>query len=156
MKKIPISNSELFALVDDEDFPWLSEIQWHLKEGYAAATIGIGAGRRCTARMHRAIMMPATGLTVDHINGDRLDNRKENLRSVTKADNNLNLGMRSDNTSGYKGVHYFKRHQRWTAAIRVRGRRYALGYFDTAEAASQAYEAAAALHFGSMARKMTR
>ena len=66
---------------------------------------------------------------IDHINGNRLDNRIENLRSVTKKENALNKRIRPSNTSGVTGVHYFTRKGKWTAYINIGGRRINTGYF---------------------------
>lgn len=88
----------------------------------------------------------------DHINGNTLDNREENLRSATNAQNTQNQGLRLDNTSGYKGVTWDKRDKKWKAQIEANGKGKSLGNFDTPELAYQAYcEAAKKLH-GEFAR----
>ena len=76
---------------------------------------------------------------LDHKNGDPLDNRIENLRPATRAENNRNVTKRSSNTSGYKGVSFFKSSGKWRAAIRVNGASLHIGYYDTPEDAHQAY-----------------
>lgn len=88
---------------------------------------------------------------IDHIDGNKANNRIENLREATKTENCRNTWIRSDNTSGYKGVHLFARTQRWSAAIHENGRKIHLGYFCTAEDAARAYEAAASKLFGEFA-----
>jgi hypothetical protein len=67
--------------------------------------------------------------TLDHINNNRSDNRIENLRIATHSENTRNAVLRKDNTSGVKGVNWNKRDMRWTASIRVNGKRKALGNF---------------------------
>ena len=89
---------------------------------------------------------------IDHINGDKTDNRWNNLRCATQAENLRNQGTRSDNTSGFKGVSWKKRLRRWQANIRVSGVQMHLGYFDDAEEAHAAYVAAAEKHYGKFAR----
>lgn len=89
---------------------------------------------------------------VDHINGDILDNRWENLRIATHSQNGKNRGAPSNNTSGYKGVSFHRKNGKWRAAIHSEGKKYHLGYFNSAELASQAYEEAAKIHHGNFAR----
>jgi hypothetical protein len=67
--------------------------------------------------------------TLDHINNKPADNRIENLRLATRAENNCNAVIRKDNTSGVKGVSWNARDMRWTASIQVNGKRKALGNF---------------------------
>ena len=86
-------------------------------------------------------------MVIDHINGDGLDNRRENLREATRAQNMRNLRLRSDNTSQYKGVRRLGDHI-WQA--RVNGQ--TVGYFDTALDASFAYDKAAVEQYGEFAR----
>ena len=76
---------------------------------------------------------------MDHVNGDRADNRWCNLREATQSQNQANTSMRADNISGYKGVCWHKGHRKWTAKIQVSGERRYLGYFDTPERAFIAY-----------------
>lgn len=141
MKQIPLSNGE-FALVDDEDFDFISRWKWWKNEnGYAFRSCHKGNGKSGTVLMHRLICAPVDGLEVDHINRNKLDNRRSNLRSVTRSQNERNKSLRSDNTSGYKGVHWDKSHKKWYAGIRHDGKRIYLGRFATAEEASRAYDA---------------
>jgi hypothetical protein len=87
MKKIPISNGT-FALVDDDDFNYLSQFIWTLaKSGYAVRSKRRKEPNSKNLAMHRIIMDCQEGLVVDHINFNKLDNRKENLRIVTREIN---------------------------------------------------------------------
>lgn len=88
---------------------------------------------------------------IDHINRDRADNRIVNLRLATNQQNQWNRGLNSKNTSGRKGVHFYKRTGQWQAYIKVHGKRFHLGTFATCEAASIAYRQAARSHFGEFA-----
>lgn len=87
-------------------------------------------------------------IQVDHANGDRRDNRLCNLREATRRENSWNVGLRRDNTSGFRGVSWHRQKARWCARIWVRGRCKCLGYFHTPEAASTVYEAEATNLFG--------
>ena len=80
-------------------------------------------------------------IQIDHINGVKYDNRIENLRLATSSQNSCNTKKYKNNTSNYKGVHFFQ--NKWVAVIRVNGKKKYLGRFDTAEFASEAYKAAA-------------
>lgn len=104
--------------------------------------------------VHRAIWAMTHGewpvLDIDHINGDRSDNRLANLRVATRQQNIGNSGKRRNNTSGYKGVTAYK--GRWRAQIGAAGYRKALGVFDTPELAHAAYCAAARVAYGDFAR----
>jgi hypothetical protein len=88
---------------------------------------------------HRVIWAMATGAwppdQIDHINGDRADNRIENLRAVTSAENQQNAAMRHDNTSGVVGVSWHKAHGKWQVQIRASGKNIHLGYFNNKDEA---------------------
>jgi len=90
------------------------------------------------------------GLDTDHINGDGLDNRRENIRVSTKSQNQANRrNLQSNNTSGFKGVDFHR--GKWRAQIKVDGRKIDLGSFDTPDEASGAYLRSAHHHFGKFA-----
>lgn len=88
---------------------------------------------------------------IDHVNGNRSDNRLENLRAATQAQNQQNVGLTRRNNSGYKGVHWKSSHKKWCAQIRRDGHRVNLGHFDTAELAAAAYEQASKQMHGDFA-----
>lgn len=75
---------------------------------------------------------------VDHVNNDKLDNRVDNLRWATDSENTSNSVIRSDNTSGSKGVWYHKGGRKWCAEIMINGKKKYIGLFKTKEEASQA------------------
>jgi hypothetical protein len=90
---------------------------------------------------------------IDHINGDRADNRLCNLREVTQSLNNANSARRRDNTSGFKGVFFCRQKSKWTARIKPPGmKRLHLGFFTDPQDAANAYAKAATEHFGDYAR----
>lgn len=87
--------------------------------------------------MHRVIVDAPDGLQVDHVNGDRLDNRRANLRLVTQAQNSQNHGARGG-ASLFRGVYWHSQRQRWMAQVKMAGKRHYLGLFDSEQAAARA------------------
>lgn len=143
------------AIVDDEDFDYLAQWRWTAIVGkhavYAARKMIIG-GKPKALLMHRAILNAPDGIEVDHINRDGIDNRRCNLRLVTKAQNRQNAKLRKDNSVGVKGVHFDKQHKKFRARIQANGKRIEIGLFKTAESAMAAYEQAARVYHGEFAR----
>ena len=143
MKEIPLTQGKV-AIVDDEDFEWLDQWKWCMSyEGGYAVRGNEGEGNN-KIYMHTLILQTPTGLVCDHINRNRLDNRRCNLRICSRSDNQQNRTAQSNNTSGYKGVTYFsnkqKRNKRWVAQIGIHNKHYQIGYFYTAEEAAIAYD----------------
>lgn len=141
------------VLVDDEDFVELSKFKWHLlKVGYAARReLGKKIDPRLYITMHRAILNPEIGKQVDHINGNKLDNRRENLRICSKAENMRNTNKRRNNTSGFKGV-VQSRKGRWVAHITKDYKMIHLGTFTNPKEAAVAYDNKARDIFGEFAK----
>ncbi len=102
--------------------------------------------------LHRRLMGDPEGMVVDHINGNVLDNRLENLRIVTQAQNAINQGLSKNNKSGYKGVNWDKGIKKWTAYITFQRTRYFLGAFDLLEDALEVREEAERKYHGEYAR----
>lgn len=130
----------VYAIVDDEDAQRCARY-WRMHKGYPHTKVYAGKvdGRSKwrDVPMHRFILGEGNlvGLEVDHVNRNRLDCRRANLRPATRKQNTQNVGPQARNVSGLRGVHWDKANGRWKAAVRVDGRLHALGYFDTAEAA---------------------
>lgn len=78
------------------------------------------------------------GMEVDHMDGNRSNNRIENLRIVSRSINNRNRAMQSNNTSGYTGVVWIRSRQKWGARVKVNGKQISLGCFDSIERAVKA------------------
>lgn len=147
MKRISLTQGK-FALIDDIDFEYLNQWKWHYHDGYAAK------GCSPTILMHRIVAKRAEincSQTIDHINLKRNDNRRKNLRPATKAQQMMNYNKQKNNTSGFKGVSYCKRHHKWRATIRYK-HHYHLGYFNNKLDAAKAYNKAAKKYFGKFAR----
>lgn len=147
-KLIPLTQ-EQFSIVDNADFDWLSQWKWHYvaKDGsqYASRTSqGI--------KMHRVILNAPTGIYVDHIDGNGLNNQRSNLRFATPQQNmhNQRPQQRENKTSPYKGVAL--NYKKWRAHIRVNGKLIVIGRFDFELDAARAYDAAARQFFGEFAR----
>lgn len=150
MKTIPITRG-LVALVDDGDYEWLNQWKWcALKARYAYRRAGPRTAYKVLL-MHREIVGAQSGQYVDHINRNPLDNQRVNLRLATMSQN-ISNSWRSDNTSGYRGVHYDKSKRSWAVGIQVLGKKHFLGRFKSPTKAARAYDRAALKHFGEFAR----
>lgn len=149
MKKISLGN-ELFALVDNEDYPKLSGYKWHL-HSKACASRCVWDGKRVgVVLMHRQIMGDPTAL-VDHIDRNPLNNQKRNLRVCDAKGNARNRGPSRNSKSGYKGVHWAKHCKRWIAQIEIDGKNRYLGAVKDKLGAVLLYDMAAAKYFGEFA-----
>ena len=140
------------ALVDDEDHGLVTSVKevWFVhKYGHAQASIW-GDGKTHGILMHRLIMNAPVGMDVDHINGNRLDNRKINLRICTRAQNRKNCRSRGG-SSRFKGVTWDKSKKRWTAQIQSDKKHYLIGRFKKENEAARAYDVAALVLHGEFA-----
>ncbi len=155
MKLIELTQDRL-AIVDDEDFDWLSKWNWHYwrgkkaKTGYAMRkTLG---PKRKTVRMQVAVMKRhkrwKRGREVDHIDTCGCDNRKVNLRLASRNGQTANSGLRTDSTSGVRGVSWHKKAGKWEAYIHTNGKRKHLSLFDDFDEAVEARRRAEIKYFG--------
>lgn len=146
MKKIKLTQGK-YAIVDDEDYEMIMSLSpWYVlkktkksKTNYAVRNTFSEEkyGKRQSIRMHRLIMKCPPDKTVDHINGNGLDNRKENLRICNSEENLCNRKKQSGNyTSKYKGVFYQKSNNRWISKC---SKTY-IGCFKTEYEAAKAYD----------------
>ncbi len=148
-RTIPLSRGRV-TIVDDADYEWLVQWKWFWDKGYACRA-DVSGGRRRNLRMHRALLGVPDGVFVDHINGDKLDNRRENLRRATKLENRRN-STGFVGTSKYKGVHWASGIRRWCASIAVGPKTHWLGQYSSEDQAALAYDEAARRLFGEFAR----
>jgi hypothetical protein len=130
--------------VDAADLKWAKQHCWFVSHnGYAYRHLKKG-----TARMHRELMHAPRSKDVDHINGDRLDNRRANLRIASRSNNLKNkTRRRSDNTTGVTGVYWHQQCRKWTAQIHINGRAKHLGLFATKAGAAKARRVAEIHHY---------
>lgn len=145
-------------LIDAADYDLIKgtswSVQYQYKDGaklldFPSCVRGWVNGK--TTSIHAVLMNPPKGMKVDHINGDILDNRRENLRICTNAENIRNSRRYSNNKTGIKGVSVTKS-GKFRTQIRIDGKQTELGLFDSAEAAGEAYREAALTYYGEFAR----
>jgi hypothetical protein len=164
MKEIALSGKRgqgLFTKVDDEDYDYLKQFSWSLSpKGYAQAYIPTkfqSEYNHTSMQMQRMLMLNSIteeSQMVDHINRDKLDNRRENLRLCNMSESNCNRGninfkRKQEITSNYKGVWWDK--TKWRAAVTVNNKKIYLGRFDNEQDAAIAYNEAAKKYFGEYA-----
>ncbi len=145
---IPLGDGR-FTLVDEADYQVVGALPWNYQFSKEGGYAGFTKNRKTTL-LHRVILGASSQEFVDHRNRDGLDNRRDNLRVATKAQNNRN--SRARNQSGVKGASYDKSRQLWRSTITFGGKQIWLGYFSDAESAGRAYDRAAREYFGEFAR----
>jgi hypothetical protein len=146
MKEIKLHNKYegQVVLVDDDIFDELNIRSWQLNNsGYPSRTERVN-GRAYILFMHHVIMPKIEGLQIDHINRNKLDNRRENLRYVTNEQQLANKGSHKDSLSKYKGVYYNhkNKYSKWMASISIDGKSVCLGSYDSEVVAAKAYNIA--------------
>lgn len=150
MKEINLSKG-VVTIVDDEDYEILNKYKWNLSsDGYAVRGV-TDNGKHKVILIHRIINKTPKGLQTDHINADRLDNRKCNLRTVTVTQNNCNHPSHKG-TSKYKGVSWGARAKKWIVQITTNNKLIYLGSFSEEDKAAEEYNQAALKYHGDYAR----
>lgn len=141
--------------MDEADFDWLNQWKWYARKYprsfYARRNISLGNGKRSAVELHRFIMNAGPNDEVDHRNNNGLDNRRENLRIATIAENRCNKQTYRNNKSGFKGVFKEPECNRWRATIGIHGEIRYLGLFPTAIEAAIRYDQEAIKEFGAFA-----
>lgn len=144
--KVKLENTSNYFLCDTEDWEKQKDFTWFESAGYATAHKTIN-NKDVNVSFHSEVMNREDGLVVDHINRNRLDNRKCNLRVVTQRVNSLNRGVYKNNTSGITGVSKRKDTGRWSSRIVVNGKTICLGCYDTLKEAKIVREKAEEKYF---------
>lgn len=151
MKTINLTKGKIVS-VDDTDFDWLNQWKWCVSsEGYAKRANHIN-NRWITVYMHRAILGVENDVTVDHIDGNPLNNCRINLRKATNKENCRNQKLSMASHTGLKGVCWDKTRNKWLSHIKVDGKFISLGRFTCPVLAAQYYDAACVKYFGCFAK----
>jgi len=164
MKEIGLSKGYV-ALVDDEDFGWLSQWKWHVADYgscvYAKHTVKNSSGFH-SLWMHRLILEAPPNMQVDHIDGCGWNNQKKNLRLCTARENSYNKSSIKGSSSDFVGIYLNKSSRKtnsevpspcnWRADISVGGKKIHLGYFKTEEEAAEARDIASLRLYGEFAK----
>jgi len=133
-------------------FNWCTQKCKHHKTFYAHRGVRKPEGKWTTVKLHQVIArrMGIVGAP-DHIDGNGLNNLRSNLRPASNSQQQAHQGLRANNKSGYKGVHWHKRDLQWQAEITVNGKKRYLGSFEDEIEAAKAYDRAAFAAWGEFA-----
>ena len=142
MKTIELTQNQC-ALVDDEDFDWLSKINWHYQ---LYAVSNKGKYMHITILEYHKIEIPK-GHEIDHKDQNELNNQKYNLRVITHSQNIFNVKLRNNNTSGVRGVYFETKKNKWYSKIEVNYKHIHLGYYEKFEDAVNARQRAERRYF---------
>lgn len=126
-----------------------NSLNWQIgKDGYPVSCIN-----KKFKKFHVLILDCPKGFERDHINGNRTDNRRENLRVIPASANRFNKGMNSRNKSGHTGVFWYERYKKYQVSIKARGKTVHLGYYEDYDEAVRVREEAEMQYFGEYRRK---
>jgi hypothetical protein len=156
------SGKSYIILLDDEDFEAFGHLPWNVSNAHNNITRNRSALERIRGAgqkiyLWREITKCPDGMTVDHINGNRLDNRRCNLRVCTHQQNNWNIGTGKRNNSGFRGVFFCKPNNNWSCHFKTPdGQRLTKGGFATPKDAAQQYDAWAIEYRGEFAKPNIR
>lgn len=150
---IPLTQGKV-TVIDFDDFEKVREFKWHVtvrkKRGYAARNSGHSEGKRRLILLHRELVEGA--ITVDHIDGDGLNNRRYNLRAASYQQNNFAFRRKSSGCSSvFRGVTWDRRLRKWKAAFQLNRAYNHVGLFMSEVEAAKAYDSAVKKAFGEFA-----
>lgn len=152
MMKIELKNGKNI-IVDASDYEEIAKHGWHISHnGYAIRRVEKKGEPKRVIYMHKQIFGEKGSFDIDHIDGNKLNNSKSNLRLATRSLNNANQKIRTGCSSVFKGVAWVKNYKRWWAYIGYQGKRTSLGYFTDEVEAAKAYNQAAIKMFGEFCR----
>lgn len=148
MKFIPLTKGQS-AIIDDADYEFLNQFRWFVKkDGYAIAWTREN-GKRKWLKMHRLVVAANPSEMVDHVDKNKLNNQRANLRICSDSQNKQNTNKKvGQYTSKYKGVSWQKRRRKWHAYVTIGGRKIHLGSYDQELEAAQKYDSEAKKIFG--------
>jgi hypothetical protein len=142
------------AIVDEQDFDKIKDYKWSsIFCGKAKAPYAVSSHFGKIVYMHRIVVDAKSDQFVDHIDGNGLNNSRENLRFATTSQNNMNQSKRSDNTSGHKGISWCPDREKYQVYINIDRKRKSLGRYKTLEEAIYVRDQAVKAHYGEFARE---
>jgi len=150
MKEIQLTQGKV-TIVDDDMYDYLNQWKWYYNGRYAQRQQWMGNGKEKNIHMSRLIMNAPDDMQVDHINHDKLDNRRSNLRICTGSQNCANTRKHSTNISGIKGVSWDKINNKWVARMSYQRKYINLGRYTNLDDAAEAYANGAKKYFGEFA-----
>lgn len=146
-------NKGIISIIDDEDFEYLNQWKWYLLKSHTNYyAIRTSKPENKLIQLHRVVIKAKEGEFVDHINGNKLDNRKINLRICTKAQNSQNRKMSKFNKSGFNGVSWCIKNKKWVSQISCENKKIHIGYYIDPKDAARAYNQAAQKYHGEFAK----
>lgn len=141
--------------IDDEDFDLVSKYKWRLSKGkytYYVITHNKVDNKDTTLYLHRLVFGNSDKNSIDHIDGNGLNNQKNNLRICTYTQNNRNRNSCINSSSKYKGVSWYKKSCKWRASIQVNKKMIHIGYYNSEEDAAEMYNLHAIKYFKEFAK----
>lgn len=146
-----------YTLVDNEDYGWLRQWKWRLSsDGYAVRSQRIRGEKTLLIYMHRLVNKTPKGKLTDHKNGNRLDNRKDNLRACGHTQNMWNNNSKVKAKSGVRGVLWDEARKKWHVTLRKKGQLLHFGSYRTIQEAKRARREAELTVLGEYAPRQTK
>lgn len=130
----------IYTLIDDKDIDLVTKSHWNLSGNGYVVRHAKKDNKYTKVYLHREILNPDNGVYVDHINGNPLDNRRQNLRLCNKSQNNINRGKRGGTSSIYKGVSLDTTRQKWVAKLKLPNKQVYIGRFENERHAAMAWD----------------